>query len=99
MQITLDYGKTGLSVDIPEENLAGILDLRHAEPLADPQAELAAKLEQPTGALPLAELAHGKKSACILICDITRPVPNRVLLPPILRTLEQSGIPREQILI
>jgi nickel-dependent lactate racemase len=35
----------------------------------------------------------------VAICDITRPVPNRILLPPILHTLEASGIPRDRILI
>ncbi len=43
--------------------------------------------------------AHGKRSACILICDITRPVPNQLILPPLLRTLEQEGIERKNILI
>jgi len=47
----------------------------------------------------LAELARGRKNACILVCDITRPVPNRVILPPILRTLEEQGIKRRDILI
>jgi nickel-dependent lactate racemase len=56
-------------------------------------------LARPTGTPPLSELARGRKSACILICDITRPVPNSLLLPPILETLEASGIPRDQILI
>ena len=34
-----------------------------------------------------------------MISDITRPVPNKVILPPILATLEQTGIPREKITI
>ena len=34
-------------------------------------------------------------SACVVICDVTRPVPNAALLPPILSTLEASGIPRQ----
>ncbi|MCA9099008.1 MAG: nickel-dependent lactate racemase, partial [Planctomycetaceae bacterium] len=38
-------------------------------------------------------------TACILICDITRPVPNKVLLPPILETLAAAGVPREGITI
>ena len=45
------------------------------------------------------ELARGKRSAAISVCDITRPAPNPVTLPPILRRLEQAGIAREQITI
>ena len=34
-------------------------------------------LAHPIGTPPLAELARGRRSACVAICDITRPVPNR----------------------
>jgi lactate racemase len=100
MKITLDYGKTGLSVSLPADRLIGPpLAIREAEPLADPKAALELALRQPIGTKPLRELAQGKKSACIVICDITRPVPNPLLLPPVLRTLEQAGIPRAGITI
>src|SRR5579863_848536 len=99
MRIALDYGKTGLQVEIPDRNLVGPLGLRPVEPLADPENVLKTALTNPIGSVPLAELARGKKSACILICDITRPVPNEFLLRQILRTLERGGIPREKILI
>lgn len=98
MRVTLDYGKTGLSVELPDSSF-GPLALRPVAPLPDPAQALEAALAQPRGALPLAELARGRKSACIAICDITRPVPNRLLLPPLLRALEAAGIPRERILI
>ena len=39
------------------------------------------------------------KTPAFSICDITRPVPNRLILPPVLRTLEDAGIPRQKITI
>jgi nickel-dependent lactate racemase len=99
MRITLEYGKTGLEVELPDLNVVGPLAIQPVPPLADPLAALRHKLAHPTGSLPLAELAQGKKTACIAICDITRPVPNSLLLPPILDSLEAAGIAREQILI
>jgi nickel-dependent lactate racemase len=99
MRITLDYGKSGLEVDVPDRNLVGPLGLRPVEPLANPDGVLAAALANPTGSAPLSQLARGRKSACVLICDITRPVPNEFLLRQILPTLESAGIPREKILI
>jgi nickel-dependent lactate racemase len=33
------------------------------------------------------------------VCDITRPVPNRIILPPVLQTLEAQGMSRQNILI
>src|SRR5262245_41154251 len=99
MRITLDYGRTGLDVELPDERVVGPLAIRPAPPLTDPGAALGAALASPLGTPPLAELARGRRNACILVCDITRPVPNRLILPPVLRTLEEQGIAREDILI
>ncbi|WP_250846737.1 nickel-dependent lactate racemase [Aquisphaera insulae] len=99
IRVTLDYGRTGLDVEIPAERMVGPLTIREHPPVLDPDAAIAEVLARPTGSPPLAELARGKKSACILICDITRPVPNRVILPPVLKTLHDSGIDREDVLI
>ncbi len=99
MRIKLDYGKTGMEVEVPDRNLVGPLGLRLVQPLADPAGKLAESLAHPIGSAPLLDLARGRKSACVLICDITRPVPNEFLLRQILPTLERGGIPRENILI
>ncbi|MCS7167631.1 MAG: nickel-dependent lactate racemase [Gemmatales bacterium] len=98
MKVRLDYGRTGLEVELPDHTW-GPLDIRPAEPLADPSSAIESALEQPLGTPPLSAVARGRRSACIVVCDITRPVPNRVILPPILRTLEQQGIARQRILI
>jgi nickel-dependent lactate racemase len=99
MQVRLEYGRTGLTVDLPDRNVVKCLAYRPAAPLDDPVAAVHARLANPTGSPPLAEVARGRKDACIVICDITRPVPNAVLLGPILETLEAAGIPRDRILV
>lgn len=99
MRVRLEYGRTGLDVDLPEERVVRRLAYKDAPPLADPAATLQACLAAPTGTRPLAELARGRRDACILICDITRPVPNEQILTPLLATLAEAGIPRERILI
>src|SRR5437868_4512795 len=99
MRITLDYGRTGLPVELPDAHVVGPLEIRPAAPLADPAAAIETALRQPIGSRPLAEVARGRRNACVLICDITRPVPNKLILPPLLRTLEENGIARKDILI
>ena len=94
MRFKLDYGRTGLDVELPDDRLAGILAIRPAAPLGDPAGAIEAALAAPIGTPPLAELARGRKDACVVVCDITRPVPNKLILPPVLRILEQAGIPR-----
>jgi nickel-dependent lactate racemase len=99
MNIHLDYGKTGLAVELPDRNVAGVLSLTPAPPLADPDAAARAALAAPITARPLAEAARGKRTACVVVCDITRPVPNAVLLPPVLDALAAGGIRREDVTV
>jgi nickel-dependent lactate racemase len=99
MRVQLDYGKTGLNVDLPDDRVVGPLAIRPAAPLPDPEAAIRRALDEPIGTKPLAQLACGRRDACILVCDITRPVPNRLILPPMLQILEAQGIPREKITI
>ena len=60
---------------------------------------LDAALDRPIGWEPLAKLAAGKRTAAISVCDITRPAPNRVTLPPLLKRLHEAGIPVEGVTI
>jgi nickel-dependent lactate racemase len=99
MRVKLEYGRTGLEVELPDQPAVRSLAYKDAEPLADPRAAIERVLARPNGTPPLAELARGRTDACVVICDITRPVPNEALLKPLLATLESSGIPRDKILI
>src|SRR5947209_10278394 len=99
MHITLDYGRTGLRIEVPDERLVGPLGIRPVPPVAAPPQAVRDALDHPISSPPLAVLARGRRNACILVCDITRPVPNRLLLPPILETLEEQGIARRDILL
>ncbi len=97
MQVKLAYDRQGLDVRIDHDRVIGPLEIQAATPIEDPVAEIAARLASPTGTAPLAELASGKTSCCIVICDITRPVPNRIISEAMLPILESAGIPREEI--
>lgn len=99
MRIKLEYGRTGLEADLPEARVVRSLGYKDAVPLPDPEGAIRQCLARPTGTPPLADLARGRRDACVVISDITRPVPNRLILTPLLQTLEQSGIPREKIMI
>ena len=99
MQIDLAFGKTGLTVHLPEGFQYRVLEARGATPIADWRGALDSALDRPIGSLALVELARGKRSAAISVCDITRPAPNRLTLPPVLRRLSEAGIPREGITI
>jgi nickel-dependent lactate racemase len=99
MRVKLEYGRQGLYAELPDASVVRTLTYKDAMPLPDPAAELRAMLASPIGTPPLAEIAQGRKDACIVICDITRPVPNELILRPMLEILEGAGIPREKITI
>ena len=92
------YGRDGRVVQFPDPNTT-VLRMRPSVPVEDPDRAVENALLNPTGSQPLHELARGRSSACVVISDITRPVPNRLILPPILRTIEDAGVRREDILI
>jgi lactate racemase len=93
MQVDMAFGKSGLRLDLPDHLDYRLLEARGARALSGPQGALEDALERPIASPPLGELARGRASAAISVCDITRPAPNRETLPPILRTLADAGIP------
>jgi len=99
VRINLDYGRTGISVEVPDRHLTRVITLPPDPPVGDPASAVAEALVCPIGTRPLAEIARGRRDACIVISDRTRPVPYRVLLPPILETLARAGIARDDVLI
>ena len=99
MQATFAFGKTGLAVSLPDGRDYEIVESRSAGPIVDVQAAIEGALDHPIGSVPLVELAAGKRTAAISVCDITRPAPNRVTLPPLLDRLHAAGIPDEGITI
>ena len=97
MKVTMDYGRDGLDVEVPDH--AHVLQMSDAPALSDLDQKLEEALAHPIGGLALRQLARGRSDACIVISDITRPVPNAKILPPMLRILEEEGIAREDITI
>jgi D-lactate dehydrogenase len=99
MDLKLAFGKQGLPCRVPDKNLAGVLLQPRVPPVDDPSGSLRSLLQSPIGGPPLADLARQAATATVVICDITRPVPNEMILTEILAHLEASGINRDAITI
>jgi nickel-dependent lactate racemase len=93
------FGKTGLKIQLPDGPRYEVVRAHSAEPVKGVRAALDAALDAPIGCAPLSELAKGKKTAAISVCDITRPAPNSTTLPPILERLHAAGMKAEDITI
>jgi len=86
MTTRIAYGRGHIGLELPAD--ARVLGIGPVESLADPSAAVAEALRHPLDTPPLAELAEGRAHACIVVSDITRPVPYRLVLPPLLDALE-----------
>ena len=98
MEIKLRYGRKYKTLEIPTKNVK-VLTKKDVIPLQDTEAAIAKALAEPIGTPPLFEIAKDKENCCILVSDTTRPVPNGVILPSMIDTLRQAGIPSNKITI
>ena len=99
MIFELDYGHEKLEVDIPEKNLLGVLTSKPLSSVPDPESSIIRGLKNPIGAASLERSVRGKKDICIVISDITRAVPTKLILNALLGELEKYGFDNGSILI
>ena len=97
MLVRLAYGEHGLDVELPDGTL--VLEPEPVPALAEPARAVADAIERPLGAPALRELVRRESTVAIVVSDVTRPMPNRLLLPPVLDAIRGAGIERENIVI
>jgi lactate racemase len=86
MKVHLQYGKDGLSVDLPSAN-ARVIEPTFVEGLPDEARAFEEAVRQPIGGRPLRELVKSSDRVALVIPDITRPLPTDRLLRWILAEL------------
>lgn len=99
VQASVLFGRGALSVSLPDSCQVTVIEKPRMPFLKNPAEALANALEHGCGGENLSAFARKAKSACILICDITRPVPNGLILPQLVRTLLDAGIPASNICV
>jgi nickel-dependent lactate racemase len=97
--LAIAYGRGFLPLDLPQRARPTVIRKAVLPKLPDQGGAILHAFDHPVGSPSLAELARGRTSACILICDITRPVPNGLFLRPMIQTLAAGGIPLERIVV
>ena len=95
MKVKLLYGRGELDVRLPDGCEPTVIEKPPMPVVENPGAAVAAALDRGG----IAEAAAAGRSACILICDITRPVPNRLFLRPLVERLEAAGIARDAVTV
>jgi len=98
-QVRLLYGRQGAELTLPGD--AVVLQAEHRAALPEPAQAVRQTLAHPIGTASLAQLLAVRKpwQVAITISDITRPVPNTIILPALLEVLQSQGIAAENITI
>jgi nickel-dependent lactate racemase len=99
MQIELAYGRLGLPVNLPDNAPVSVIEPHFVPGLTDERASIIQALRSPTGTEPLRDVAGANDSVAIVFSDLTRPMPNDRVLPPLLQELALAGVSDAQIVL
>jgi len=99
VEIWLPYGKTEVSVRVPEESLVQIVEPKMKNGVPDGSAEITGAVQNPIGTGRLKEMAQSNSKVAIVVDDVTRPAPTRLMIPPILQELHEAGVSDENVTV
>ena len=98
-EVKLLYGKNGITLNIQDDWNANIIRKPLMPIINDISGEVNKALNNPINSLSIDKISSKGKSVCILVCDITRPVPNKLFLKQIILKFINAGISADNILI
>lgn len=93
--VRIPIGEKTVEARVP--NLVRVAEPARIPGVADPRAEVRRAIASPIGSRPLRELAAGRRRAVIVVNDITRPYPGRLMAEEIIRELHAAGMRDDQI--
>ncbi len=95
----LKYGRKNLEFEIESSRVLDVLRANEKKGLQNPLKTVENSLKEPVGKAPLAELLRAKKinELVIIVNDVTRFTPYNYMLPPLLETIAEAGIKKEQV--
>jgi nickel-dependent lactate racemase len=96
MQVQLQYGRHGLGVAVPSDNVT-VIEPRFLPGLSDEAAEFHAAVHHPIATAPLTDVIKPADKVALVVPDITRPFPAQRVLPWLFAAL--AHVPRENFTI
>lgn len=96
-KIFLPYGKEKIPIRLPQKNLLKVCLLKDKPGVEDNIKEIKEAIKNPIGSKTISQIAQGKHTAVVICTDITRPTPDKLLIPPILDELNKGEISDKNI--
>ena len=97
MKLEFGFGSGIQAVELPEENLLGVLTANAVEYDLTGEAEVERALAEPIGAPELGEVVKPGEKIAIVTSDITRPCPTWQIMPALLKRLYAAGVQKQDI--
>jgi lactate racemase len=97
MRVDLPFGREMLPIEAPDS--ATVLLPTAVHGLRDETGAVVDALQQPLAGPPLRDRVRAGQRVAVVISDITRPVPNQLLLEPLLAELGNAGVPDSDVTI
>ena len=90
--IFLPYGNNKVPLSIPQKNLIKVCWLKSEPGIKNYIEEIENSIKNPIESQRISQISKSKHTAVIICTDITRPTPDKLLIPPILDELNKGGI-------
>jgi nickel-dependent lactate racemase len=97
MELSFKIGTKTQTVEVPEQNLLGILQANQVAVDQRGADEVRRALEAPIGTPRLRDIVHPGEKVVIVTSDITRPMPTWAVMPLLLDELYMAGASPEDI--
>jgi len=93
----LPYGNEKIPISIPQKNLLKICWLKETPGVKDNIKAIKEAIKNPIGSPTIPIITQRKRNAVVICTDITRPTPDKLLIPPILDEVNKGGISDKNI--
>jgi len=99
MHFKYGFGKDFREFDIGDRNIMAELSQNSVETKLTGADEVIRALKEPIGTGRLSTIVKPGEKIVIITSDITRPMPTRIVLPPIMAELAQAGVKYDDITV
>jgi nickel-dependent lactate racemase len=90
-------GKKAISLKIPDHVPVQWVESHQMKPVSNVTRAVEDALSRPTGSPRLRELVKPGQTVALVVTDITRQIPEEIILPLLLRELEAGGIKKQDV--
>jgi lactate racemase len=98
--LRLPWDHQGISLSLPADwRISGVLEPASSPGVPDAAAEVRRSLQEPIGSPRLRALVSAARRIALVVDDASRPTPVSLILPAVLRELEQGRVCADQVTV